>query len=182
MIPFQQKYIFYCGESDNINLSNINLEKDYSFSIWKPKFYQITPKGLFFPSLCAWWFFHFLRIFSNYNYRIFLIYYKNKKAVHYSVVQPKHFKTPFMGENDLQIGPVGTNENHRRKGLASYVINKIINFYKGQDIKFWYLTREENEPSRRLIENLGFKECGEGIKKKIFIGGLFDTYIIKKKF
>ncbi len=180
MTSFQQKYIFYCGKSDNINPVDINLEKDYSFSVWKPKLYQMTPKGLFFSSLCVWWFFHFLRIFSNSNYRVFLIYYKNKKVAHYSVVQPKHFKTPFMEENDLQIGPVGTDENHRRKGLASYTINKIINFYKGQNIKFFYITRKENEPSKQFIESVGFKKCGEGIKKKRFIFGLLDIFILSK--
>ena len=180
MTHFQQKYIFYCGKSDNINLTNLNLEENYSFSVWKPKLYQITPKGLFFPSLFAWWFFHFLRIFSNSNYRIFLIYYKDEKVVHYSVVQPKHFKTPFMEENDLQIGPVGTDENHRQKGLASYTINKIINFYKGQNVKFWYITREENEPSRQLIESAGFAKCGGGIKKKRFIFGFLDIFILSK--
>lgn len=85
-----------------------------------------------------------------------------------------------MAENDLQIGPVGTYKNHQRKGLASYTINKIINFYKGQDIKFWYITREENEPSRQLIEGVGFEKCGEGIKKKRFISGLLDIFILSK--
>jgi len=181
MTPFQQKYIFYCGKSDNINSANFNLGEDYNFSVWKPKLYQMAPKGLFFSSLFAWWFFHFLRIFSNSNYHIFLIYYKNIKIIHYSVVQPKHFKTSFMEENDLQIGPVGTDENHRQKGLASYAIKKIIDFYKGQNInKFWYITRKENEASVQLIESLGFTRCGEGIKKKRFILGLLDVFILSK--
>jgi len=177
-----QKYIYYRGESKNIILINKNLDKDYTFGIWKPKIYEMWPRGLFFTALVAWWFFYFFRIFNNSEYRIFLIYYRDKKVAHYSVVLPKHFRTPFMENDDLQVGPVGTDKNHQRRGLAFFTIQKIIEFYKDKNIKFWYVTREGNEPSIRLIEKAGFVKYGEGIKKKRFIGGLFNNFIIEKKF
>lgn len=178
----QQKYIFYCGESNKLIFGNttLDLENDCGFEIWKPRIYRISPKGLFFPALLVWWVFHYCRIFRTLDYRIFLIYFKNKKVAHYSVVLPKHFRTPFMDKNDLQIGPVGTDKNHRRRGLASYAIQRILNFYKTKNSKFWYVVREENEGSRKLIEKIGFIKCGEGIKKKRFGFGLFDVFVLSE--
>lgn len=178
----QQKYIFYYRKQDILKPAEVFLENNYTFKIWKPKIHKIYPRGLFFIALIAWWIFYFLRLFKNSEYRIFLIYYKDNKVVHYSVISAKYFRTPFMENNDLQIGPVGTDENHRRKGLAIFTIQKIFEFYKDKNLKFWYVTRKENEPSIQLIEKAGFIKYGEGVKKKRFVGGLFDTFIIEKKF
>ena len=100
---------------------------------------------------------------------------------HYSLVLPKYFRTPFMGNNDLQIGPVGTIEKHQRKGLAIFAITKILEFYKDKDINFWYIFRKENEPSKRLIEKVGLTKHGEGIRFKESGFDLFSPFIIKNK-
>ena len=177
-----QRYIFYRGKSAVSKSAEIFLDKDYTFKIWQPKIYEPCPKGLFFIALIAWWIFYYLRLFIGSEYRIFIIYYKNKKVAHYSVVSSKYFRTPFMENNNLQIGPVGTNKDHRKRGLAFFTIQKILEFYKDKNIKFWYVTRKENEPSVHLIEKASFIKYGEGIKKKRFIGGLFDIYIIERRF
>ena len=153
------------------------LEAGYSFKIWRPKIYEFWPKGLFFSISVVWWLLHTLKIFKNSEYKIFLIYYNNREVANYSVVLPKYFRTPFLGKNDLQIGPVGTAENHRRKGLALYAIRKIIEFYKDRDIKFWYVARKENGPSLLLAEKIGLKKFGEGEKK-----GILKRFEIEKIF
>ena len=178
----KQKYIFYCSNHNALNLRSLSLKNDYSFELWKPQIDKITPKNLFFKSLIVWWVFYYFRIFRSYDYRIFIIYFKNKEVAHYSVVLPKFFRTPFMKNDDLQIGPIGTNEKHRRKGLNSYAIAQIFEFFRGRDINFWYIVREENKISREFIEKIGFIKYGEGIKKKRFGFGLFDTFIIEKKY
>ena len=142
----------------------------------------MTPKNLFYSSFFAWAIFYFLKIFYRPEYKIFLIYYKKKEIASYCAVLPKYFKTPFMENNDLQIGPIGTRENHQRKGIALYLISKIIESYKDKKINFWYVARKENEPSIKLIEKIGFTKYGEGTKKKRFIGGFLDTFVIDKKF
>ncbi len=169
-----QKYIFYYGKPSNLPIAR-NLEAGYSFKIWRPKIYEMWPKGLFFSISVVWWLLHILRIFKNSEYKIFLIYYNNKEVANYSVVLPKYFRTPFLGKNDLQIGPVGTAENHRRKGLAFSTIQKIFEFYKDRNIKFWYVARKENEPSLLLAEKIGLKKYGEGAKK-----GILKKFIIEK--
>jgi predicted GNAT family acetyltransferase len=69
-----------------------------------------------------------------------------------------------MGKNDVSIGPVDTNKDHRRKGLSSYAIRKIIETYERQNTQFWYYMRDENEISKRVIEKFGFTAWGEGIR------------------
>ena len=178
----KQKYIYYCGNYDGLRLKNLNLESDYHLEVWSPEIYRLMPRNLFFKPIIIWWLFYYFKIFKNRDYKIFLIYFRNKEVAHYSVVLPKHFKTPFMEENDLQIGPIGTNESHRRRGLAHYAINKILESYKGQKRNFWYITREENETSRKFVEGVGFTKYGEGTKIKKIGFGLLDTFALEKKY
>ena len=169
-----QKYIFYVGNANNIKIINKKLKNGYLLKVWKPKIYEIAPKELLSFPFFVYWICHYLKLFGSSSYSIFLIYYKNKIA-HYSVVLPRFFKTPFMKKDDLQIGPIGTKKEHRRKGLATYAIQKIIETYKNK--KFWYLIRKENIISGKVIEKIGFKAYGEGFKKEKF--GIFN---IEKKY
>jgi ribosomal protein S18 acetylase RimI-like enzyme len=178
----KQKYIYYCGNYDRLSSKSLILEKGYRLEVWSPKIHRLTPKNLFFKPIIVWWLFYYFKIFKSCDYKIFIIYFGNKEIAHYSVVLPKHFKTPFMEKNDLQIGPIGTNENHRRKGLASYAINRILEFYKEKKCNFWYITREENEASRKFVEGAGFTKYGEGTKIKKIGFGLFDTFVLEKKY
>ena len=178
----QWEYIFYRGNYKNLKLKNLKLEKDYRFEIWRPGIYRLTPPKLFFKNLLGWWLLHYFKIFKSYDYKLFVIYFKNGEVVHYSVILPKYFSTPFMRNGDLQIGPVGTDKKHRRKGLALFAIAKIIEFYKDKDINFWYISRKENEPSKRLIEKIGFVKYGEGVKVKKFGLNILGSFVIKNNF
>lgn len=159
----RQKYIFYHGNSDNIKLIDTSLPVGYTFLHWKPALNRIIPKGLFRRTFIYCWIFHILRLFRSSKYSVFLIYY-DQEIVHCSVVIPAFFKYPFMGKNDVSIGPVDTNKDHRRKGLSSYAIRKIIETYERQNTQFWYYMRDENEISKRVIEKFGFTAWGEGIR------------------
>lgn len=179
MKPALQKYIFYINHSGNIS-GDSNLPADYYLKIWKPSFFELVPKGLPKFPFFVWSIMYYLKLFRNDNYRIFLVYY-DKKIVHYSVILPKHFKYPSMDNNDIQIGPIGTDIKHRRKGIASHAVGKIIETYKNLECKFWYLTREDNIPSKEFIENLGFLKYGVGFKKRrIGIGALGHFYLEHK--
>jgi len=160
-----QKYIFYAGNSKDIKPIKKKLWDDYSLKIWKPKIYKMSPKGLFSIPFLAYWACHYLKLFKNSFYSIYLIYYNNE-IVHYSVLLPKFLKTPFMKNDDLQIGPIGTKKEHRRKGLAAYAIQEIIKSYRNPNKKIWYLTRKENIISGKVIEKFGFKAYGEGTRKE----------------
>ncbi len=170
-----QKYIFYIHSLDEI-VSGSDLPEGYSLKIWRPSIFELIPKGLSKFPFILWSIMHYLKLFINSNYNIFLVY-CNKEIIHYSGVLPKHFKYPFMNNNDIQIGPCWTHTEHRRKGIASFVIKKIIETYKKPGCKFWYITREENIPSKKFIESLGFLKYGIGFKKNKFgIGALGHFY------
>lgn len=175
----QQKYIFYINYSGKIP-EKPELPEGYYLKIWRPSVFELSPKGLPRLPFIIWSIMHYLKLFRNSNYRIFLVYY-DKKIAHYSVVLPKHFKYPFMDDNDLQIGPVGTDINHRRKGLASYTVGKIIETYKNPECKFWYLTRDNNIPSKAFIESLGFLKYGEGFRGSGFGVGILGRFYLKDK-
>ncbi len=174
-----QKYIFYCEKPSEINSVVKSLPKGYSFKIWTPKIYRIAPRGLHKKAFFIYWFLYYLGFFVKRDYKIFTVYCdKKKELAHYSVILPKFFRTRFMGKEDLQIGPIGTNSKHRRKGLANYTIGRILEFYREKDFNFWYVVRKENKISRHVIEKIGFQKYGEGFKRK----KIFRTFIIDKRY
>lgn len=174
-----QKYIFYVSYSRKTP-GKPDLPAGYYLKIWKPSVSELNPRGLPKFPFILWSMMYYLRLFKNTNYRIFLVYY-DKKIAHYSVVLPKHFKYPFMDNNDLQIGPVGTDINHRRKGLASYTVGKIIETCENPECKFWYLTRDDNIPSKAFIESLGFSRYGEGFRGSGPGIGILGRFYLKNK-
>lgn len=180
MNPSSQKYLFYVNSPGGI-ISKSILPEDYYFKVWKPSIWELKPKGLPKFPFIFWSIMHYLKLFSTPDYRIFLVYYNNK-IIHYSVVLPKHFKYPFMDDNDIQIGPIGTDVEHRRKGIGSFAISKILEIYKKQGRIFWYITRKENIPSKNFIESLGFLKYGTGFKKSRFRSKFLSYFYIENKY
>ena len=176
---YNQKYLYYLGEFSKIILNNKSLDADYVFEMWKPAINKIAPRGAsksLFKLCCIWWILHYLKIFPNPNYSIALIYHKETgDLAHYSVVLPRYFRVAFMKKNDLQIGPIGTSEQHQRRGLASFAIQKIVKTYHKPEVNFWYIVRQENIPSIKCIEKFSFFAFGEGGK-----AGLFHKYKIRE--
>lgn len=174
------KYIFYKKNINKIN-SQIELEENYSFCIWRPGINKIFIKGLdvslFTMLIC--WIMHHLRLFRGRDYSIFVVLYNNSEIAHYSMVLPKSFRFPFMKKDDLQIGPSWTNPKHRRKGLLSFAIAKMHETFKDKDRNFWYITKEENIPSNAAIIKIGFVKFGEGVRKDMGLG-LVGVYNIDK--
>jgi ribosomal protein S18 acetylase RimI-like enzyme len=159
-----QRYLFYSASSDSWAVTRTRLSADYYTKLWVPKIFSIAPRELMSPTFFAWWLFHWIRVFKNPNYRIFLVYTKDNLLAHSTVLLPAHFRFPFMRYSDLQIGPVDTRENHKRKGLALYVISNILKEYENTGVRLWYITRTENDASKKLIEGVNFRKIGEGKK------------------
>lgn len=176
------QYFFYVLRSQAIKHANTTLDEDYSTGLWKPALIKTAPKSpvrvkiLFF----IWTLFHYLGLFSNSNYSIFAIYF-GKQMVHYSVILPKYFRYPFMARSDLQIGPCWTHAGHRRKGIASYAIQEILELYKERDRKFWYIVREKNIASVQLVETAGFTLYGKGVRKKKLCIRFLGVFAVEKE-
>jgi RimJ/RimL family protein N-acetyltransferase len=163
-----ERYFFYCQDFSNLNLlSKFTLSDKYNYKLWTPKITSIVPFGLPLFPFGIWWLFHYLHVFKNREYCIFLIY-EGETLIHRSCVFPGYFRFPFMLKSDLQIGDTWTHPDYRGKGMASYAIQQIL-LLKGKSCrKFWYITESNNYPSIRVIEKVGFKKIGEGRRKNRF--------------
>lgn len=176
-------YVFYRGVPRALASEGAPaLEKGYRMETWKPGVFQWKPRGLLLKPMLPWWLFRLLGVFRSPGYRIILIYAQNGEVAHYSVVLPAHFKTPFMEPGDLQIGPVGTDERHRRKGLASAAIREILSQFRDRNAALWYIARADNEASRKVIEKIGFQLFADGVKKKRPGFGFFDVFVVTRPY
>ena len=171
-------YLFY--ESTGISCKPIIHQMPYSIYLWKPKLDQIIPPGLSEKKFAVWWLMHQLRIFPNRDYGVLLIFNGNN-LIHRSCIFPRYFRFPFMGNNDLQIGDIFTDEKYRGKGIAAYAIQKIVELCKMDNRKFWYIVEENNESSIRVIEKVGFNKIGCGERRKKFGLKLFGSFEILTK-
>jgi RimJ/RimL family protein N-acetyltransferase len=112
---------------------------------------------------------HYLGAFANREYGV-LVARKGQRIIHFSVILPKHYHLPVLGENDLEIGGTWTAPDFRGKGLATYAIQKILVMWAKQRRRFWYVTRESNVASQRAAEKAGLRVLGVG--KRIQTMGL----------
>lgn len=137
----------------------------YSFRVWKPGLLAVRPKGLPCYPFAIWWFFHHLRLFANGDYVVVLIYHRDQ-LVHRSVVTPKYFRFPFMGDRDLQVGDTWTDPAHRQRGLATFGLSTAL--VAGGIRDYWYLVEKDNLASIRVVEKLGFRLVGAGSRTARF--------------
>ena len=126
----------------------------------------------------VWWVMHYLGAFTNLGYRVFVIR-DAEIVVHHSCVFPRYFRFPFMAEGDLQIGDTWTAPEHRGKGLATFALRKVVELCAKPGRKFWYVVADDNIPSIRVGEKVGFTAVGKGTKKKRFGVSLLGSYVIQ---
>lgn len=155
------KYLFYLNS--HLSSQSIETPEGYTSYFWKPKWRSLAPRRMHIYPFGVWWLFHYLRIFENGDYRLFLIVHDGI-VVHRSVVFPPFFRFPFMSQQDLQIGDTWTDPNHRGRGLATLALFSIMSEYSLEKRRIWYIVESENQPSIRVVEKAGFERVGEGIR------------------
>ncbi len=148
----------------------------YSYTVWKPGLLRVRPHGLPLQPFFIWWIFHQLRVFANRDYAVVLIQHQNQ-LVHRSVVTPKYFRFPFMGNRDLQVGDTWTHEAHRGKGLATLGLQAALE--AGGNREYWYLVEEGNLPSIRVAMKLGFRLAGVGIRTRRLGLALLGSFVLR---
>ncbi|NOZ25647.1 MAG: GNAT family N-acetyltransferase [Nitrospirae bacterium] len=161
------EYLFYRKESKDITRAGTTLEKGYTFRFWHPSVSSIVPSGMPLMPFAVWWMMHYLRVFRNRDYGLFLVYY-GQELVHRSGIFPGYFRFPFMSPDDLQIGDTWTHPGHVRRGIASFAIQQILSSKERPGRSFWYVVRRGNLSSIRVIEKAGFVKAGEGMRIKRF--------------
>jgi ribosomal protein S18 acetylase RimI-like enzyme len=56
------------------------------------------------------------------------------------------------------IGFLAVREGHRRRGVASALVRRVLDLYDGLDV--WVSTEKANEPATRLFHKLSFEPRG----------------------
>lgn len=131
------------------------VNKNVVFKIWTPSLLSFIPKGL--PSkYILYWFFHYLHVFRNKNYKAILGYVDNVLVCSLLVV-PNYFKWPFMNTNDVQLTYVKTYKDQRGKGYAKKMLNFTLSLFKKSDSNIWYVTDSDNVASQALAKSVGFE-------------------------
>lgn len=173
-------YVFYyCDIEKNSSINELVLPENYQFNVWKPGYNSfLSSTGTFYPFF-MWFFFHVFKIFRNRNYSIIEII-DNGKVIHRSCILPKFFRFPFMGENDLHITGTWTDENYRGKGLATKTLVYVLMLHKNENIKLWYISRQENIASIRVAKKAGFQLFGVGGIVSRFNSRFLGYFSIKK--
>src|SRR5438105_6761731 len=80
--------------------------------------------------------------------------------VHYGFVFPKYFRFPCMGINDLQIGSLWTSPSHRKLGLASAGVRKLLESIPDDGRNIWYIVASSNGSSIAVARRNGFALIG----------------------
>ena len=169
---------FYKKKCNKKDAECNELPPGYIFKTWRPGFRKPVPDGVNFLPFFIWWLFHYLRIFSNRNYLLILVY-KDNYLVHRTSIFPRYFRFPFMNKRDLQIGATWTCSKHRGKGIATYCLNKACTVFPQSVL--WYLVHFTNIASIKVVEKVGFDYVGQGVRKSKYGLKIFGNFTIEKE-
>jgi len=164
---------------DNDTMAKVN--RKYELETFKPDWFHIAPKGMKKSfALIIWWFLYLIvwgqRAKSYEHYLV----YDGERLIHYCIVLPKNYRYPFMGNDDVQIGPFRTAEEYRGQGICPIMICKIMNKYKFQKKYAFIITRENNIKSQRSIAKAGLNIYGYGIRTKGFLGKFLIETVVQR--
>jgi glycosyltransferase involved in cell wall biosynthesis/RimJ/RimL family protein N-acetyltransferase len=155
------KFLFYATQSAPTAAPENALDSRYTWTLWRPSWRRLWPRGLPPWPFAIWWLFHYLRLFANRDYSLLLVY-EGKRCIHHTCVVPGYFRFPFMNEDDLQIGYTRTTEGHRGEGLAVFAATKVIQLLSRNGRQLWYVVHETNTASQHVAERSGFSLVGRG--------------------
>ena len=153
----------------------------FDLTIWRPTGLRIIPE--YFPrKYFGYWLAHRLGLFPNKDYSAVIIK-DNDKFVLKMLVVPRYFKWPFMGPNDLQFIYGTTNPDYRRLGVARIAMDIAISHLSTDGRKFWGVISEDNQPSIKWVEKVGFLYVGKIEERKLLgIPLLKRLYLSEKDF
>ena len=169
---FFRKNLAEVKEPDNDTLTKVNAS--YKLETFKPDWLHIMPKGMnvtligMYQSLVfiIWWFLY-LAMWKRQDksYEHYLVY-DGERLIHYSVVLPRYYRYPFMGSNDIQIGPYWTAEEYRGQGICPFIIRKTLSDYQLRRGYAYVLISEDNLKSQRSAIRGGVDFYGYGIRTR----------------
>lgn len=137
------------------------LYPEYHSVIFSPRISKLNLHTGLKPLYIFWY------ILTLGKYQIYYVYDKSGQIIHYSHIMPKIYKYAFMPrKNSLHIGPCWTSSSSRGKGVYPAILSKICKDHNNKNI--YIFTDQNNIPSQKGIDKVGFQLFSNGIKTKLF--------------
>jgi RimJ/RimL family protein N-acetyltransferase len=121
-----------------------------------------------------------LHLFAGSGSGVLLIY-DHRRVVHYSGFTPKYWRFPFVADDDFQIGDTWTEPAHRKKGLASFALQRIVAMLAKSGRRLWYVVEDVNAPSIQVVEKAQFTRAAEGTWVRPWWLKLAGAYVIRSE-
>lgn len=147
--------------------TNVGLPEGLFLRVWRPSFLHWVPPA----SEAMYGFYgvaHCIGLFSNSDYKCYLVMNKDGDIVHKTFVVPKYFRWPFMEPGDLCLSGLWTAPHYRREGIATAVVYTVIRNEFAKRRNIWYIVRETNTESIALCEKVGFVFVSWAIRTRPF--------------
>jgi RimJ/RimL family protein N-acetyltransferase len=170
-------FLFYRCDAPADPRGDGRLSSAYSWRLWTPRAGGLLPDGLPVFPFGLWTAMHHLRVFANGDYGVLVVYHAGR-IVHRSGLFPRYARFPFMTKEDLQIGDVWTDPDHRSHGLASFALQELVRAKAGQGRRIWYVVEPGNAASIRTVEKAGFTLVGQGARTKRFGLSLLGQFVM----
>ena len=116
-----------------------------------------------------------LRFFYRFliGYRLYLLKENNETIAYCMFQKGKIYRYPFVKKHDLLMGPYFVSEGHRNVGNAKKLLNSALIYLKDkgvyESVYAWIVA--DNEPSKHVVGQIGFKQCAwldtSKLRKKI---------------
>jgi RimJ/RimL family protein N-acetyltransferase len=186
--PHYLFYCYVCGQNERSH--NVRdeigggLALPYWWTVWRPRTWPALPAGLpnlrFRLRLLFRWVLHRLHLFAGSGSGVLLIY-DHRRVVHYSGFTPKYWRFPFVADDDFQIGDTWTEPAYRKKGLASFALQRIVAMLAKPGRRLWYVVEDVNAPSIQVVEKAQFTRAAEGTWVRPWGLKLAGAYVIRSE-
>ena len=145
----------------SLPVSKRELTEGYQMTIWRPTLTQISPPDLPGARSTFFWFLDKLSASRAVGMFMILVHGPKGDVACWCRAMPRFFRFPLLGQNDVLLHDIWTDENHRGKGLASFTLGTFCEVTAAPGRTQWALISKDNTPSLGLFEKFGFEIDGE---------------------
>jgi hypothetical protein len=122
----------------------------YKLVIYKPNVFNLSQYGTSSFVNFLW----YLTTLGRFSILVLL---DHDTVVHYSYITPKVFRFPFMGKNDVQIGPCVTHPDYRGKSIFTNVLKLIPAYYAKESDLVWTYTTQDDIAAQKAFAKAGYE-------------------------
>ncbi len=147
-------------KKDNLILLDGSFEKDYKLYLFRPNVIKLFPKSGNMHEMNLKQRIRFLCLLIH-GYRVYVMGDREDNVVGCAVFSNgKTFRYPFATERDLICGPYYIMPEFRRRGLATKLLDRVMDEYETEYDSIYAHIWYENLASINCMEKLGFRKIG----------------------